>query len=365
MLLMGVSLQLQAQTWSFSGNMGAQRAFFTATVLNNGQVLAAGGRNRQQYGLPSAVLYNPATGTFTGTGNLNTGRANFTATLLPNGEVLIAGGDEYIFMISGTQHVCLSSAELYNPATGKFTPTGSMHAQRCDYFSPGFTATLLPNGKLLIAGGTSPNGLVPTTELFDPSTGTFSLTGNLNTPRFAHTATLLPNGQVLIAGGIGGNPTTYLASAELYNPSTGTFTFTGSMATARELFTATLLTNGEVLVAGGDDNNLAPPYVAGSELYNPATGKWSTTGSLNTARYNHSATLLSNGQVLIVGGAAHLASTELYDPSRGTFKVAANLNTGRTDHSTVLLTNGEALTMGGYVGSGGNIGYLSSAELFH
>lgn len=129
----------------------------------------------------------------------------------------------------------------------------------------------------------------------------------MNTPRFAHTATLLPNGQVLIAGGIGGNPTTYLASAELYNPSTGTFTFTGSMATARELFTATLLTNGEVLVAGGDDNNLAPPYVASSELYNPATGKWSTTGSLNTARYNHTATLLSNGQVLIIGGAAHLA----------------------------------------------------------
>ena len=356
----------QAQTWSFTGNMGAQRAFFTATVLNNGQVLAAGGRNRQQYGLPSAVLYDPASGTFSPTGNLNTGRANFRATLLQNGQVLIVGGDEYVFTTSGTQHVCLSSAELYNPSKGTFTPTGSMHAQRCAYFSPGFTATLLPNGKVLIAGGANANGQVPTAELYDPSSGTFSLTGNLNTPRLYHTATLLPNGQVLIAAGItGASTTTYLASAELYNPSTGTFTFTGSMATARGLFTATLLTNGEVLAAGGDDNNLTPPYVSSAELYNPTTGKWSTTGSLNTARYNHTATLLSDGRVLIVGGAAHLASTELYDPSRGTFKNAANLNTGRTDHSTVLLTNGEALTMGGYDGSGGNIGYLSSAELFH
>jgi hypothetical protein len=342
--------------------MGAQRAFFTATVLTNGQVLAAGGRNRLQYGLSSAILYNPATGTFAATGNLNTGRANFTATLLNNGQVLIVGGDEYIFMNSGTVHVCLASAELYNPATGKFTPTGSMHAQRCAYLAPGFTATLLQNGKVLIAGGGNPNGLVAAAELYDPATGTFSLSGSLNTPRIYHSAALLPNGEVLIAGGGSSNT---LASAELYNPSTGMFTPTGSMNTTRELFTATLLTNGEVLAAGGENTNLVAPFLTSAELYNPATGKWSPTGSLNTGRYNHTATLLSNGHVLVVGGGAHLASTELYDPSRGKFGNAANLNTGRTDHSTVLLTNGDALTMGGYDGSGGNIGYLSSAELFH
>ncbi len=363
-LFLGVNLRTQAQSWSFTGSMGAQRAFFPATVLNNGQVLAAGGRNRVQYGLATAVLYNPVTGTFGTTGNLNTGRANFTATLLSNGQVLAAGGDAYVFMVSGTQHFASPAAELYNPSSGTFSVTGSMHAQRCGYSSPGFTATLLKNGKVLIAGGSNTGGLVYAAELYDPSSGTFSLTGSLNTPRVGHTATLLPNGEVLVAGGVNsaGN---YLTSAELYNPLTGTFTPTGSMQTSREFFTATLLANGEVLAAGGENSNLVFPFLSSAELYNPATGKWSATGSLNTGRYNHTATLLSNGQVLMVGGGAHLASTELYNPASGTFSVAANLNTGRTDHSTVSLTNGEALTMGGYDGSGGNIGYLSSAELFH
>lgn len=105
-VFLGVNVEAQAQRWSFTGSMGAQRAFHSATVLNNGEVLVAGGRNRLQYGLNSALLYNPATETFTPTGNLNTGRANFTATLLSNGKVLIAGGDAYIYMPTGTQHFC-------------------------------------------------------------------------------------------------------------------------------------------------------------------------------------------------------------------------------------------------------------------
>jgi len=208
---------------------------------------------------------------------------------------------------------------------------------------------------------------VSTATRYPPRIATMSAntvrTGSMSTARLGHTATLLNDGRVLVAGGTqgrGGN----LASAELYNPSTGTFAPTGSMNTTRELFTATLLSTGEVLAAAGENTNAIAPFLTSAELYNPATGKWSPTGSLNTGRYNHTATLLSNGQVLIVGGGAHLASTELYNPSRGKFSNAANLNTGRTDHSTVLLTNGDALTMGGYDGSGGNIGYLSSAELF-
>ena len=361
-LFFSMSLQVHAQSWSITGNMGPQRAFFTATVLNNGEVLVAGGRNRLQYGLASAELYNPSAGTFTSTGNLNNGRANFTATLLDNGKVLIAGGDIYVYMSTGTQHFCLSSAELYDPSTGKFTLTGSMHAERCGYIAAGFTATRLANGQVLIAGGSDLTGLIPAAELYDPSTGAFSVTGSLNTPRFGHTATLLPTGEVLIAGGANGN---YLASAELFNPSTGTFTPTGSMKTTRQFFTATLLTSGEVLVAGGENSNAVAPFISTAELYNSATGKWSSTGSLNTGRYNHTATLLNNGEVLIAGGGAHLASAELYNPATGKFSVTGSLNTGRTDHATVLLTDGEALAMGGYAGSGGNIGYLSSAELFH
>jgi hypothetical protein len=342
---------------------GTTRFFFTATELNNGDVLVAGGRNRGQYGLTTAELYNPSAGTFTPTGNLNNGRANFTATRLDNGKVLIAGGDIYVYSPSGTQHFCLSSAELYDPSTGNFTLTGSMHAERCGYIAPGFTATLLGNGQVLIAGGSNSSGLVSTAELYNPSTGTFSLTGSLNTPRLGHTATLLPSGEVLIAAGA--TNTTYLASAELYNPSTGTFTLTGSMKTARELFTATLLSNGEVLVAGGQNSNLIAPFISSAELYDPVSGKWSPTGSLNTARYNQTANLLNDGRVLIAGGGVHLASAELYNPSTGKFSVTGSLNTGRTDHAAVLLTDGEVLAVGGYDGSGGNIGYLASAELFH
>jgi len=364
LLVLGTSLNVHTQTWSFTGSMGAQRALHTATVLNNGEVLVAGGRNRLQYGLASATLYNPSVGTFTPTGNLNNGRSDHTATLLNNGRVLIAGGDYTVFTNSGTQRFCLSSAELYEPSTGTFTLTGSLHSQRCGGLYPEFTATLLGNGMVLIAGGGDLNGLVSAAELYDPSTGTFSVTGSLNTARFGHTATVLPTGEVLIAGGINsaGN---YLASAELYNPSTGTFTPTGSMKTTRELATATLLGSGQVLVAGGEHSNLVFPYISEAELYNPSTGKWTTTGSLNTGRFDHTATLLNNGQVLIAAGAARLASAELYDPATGTFSVTGSLNTGRRLHADVLLPNGEVLVTGGYAGSGGNIGYLSSAELFH
>ena len=354
-LVLGVSLKAQGQTWTVTGSMGAQRAFHTATTLNSGEVLVAGGRNRQQFGLTSAILYNPASATFSSTGNLNTGRINATATLLQNGEVLIVGGET-----SG--QVCLASAELYNPGAGTFTVTGSMHSVRCGYVAPSFTATLLQNGEVLIAGGSDNNGNFVTSEVYDPSSGTFSLTGAMVTPRDNHTATLLQSGEVLIAGG--DIATGALTSAELYNPSTGTFRATGSMHTSRDFFTATLLQNGEVLAAAGDNTNLIPPFLTSAELYNLTTGTWTVTGSLNNARYNHTATLLSSGDVLIAAGSPRLAIAELYNPQTGTFSLTESLNTGRTDHRTVLLNNGVVLTTGGYDGSGGNIGYLSSAELF-
>ena len=497
-------------------------------------VLIAGGYNAA--GLNSAELYNPATGTFSYTTGgpgvgLNTARYYHTATLLNNGMVLIAGG-------SGITDDFLSSAELYNPATETFSYTtnlstgiqSSLNTARYDH-----TATLLNNGLVLIAGGNDSTGNASASaELYNPVTQTFTATGNLATARDSHTATLLNNGLVLMAGGEdwNGDP---LGSAELYEPATltppnlvsillapssptvplgtalrftafGTFsggstehlaevtwsssnpevisisddssnpgaayaaaagsatvsacagavcgsttvtvppglvsiavtpanqtvapglavqfsaagTFddgstrditssvtwsssvlsvatidagglatalsagsttitaalgavqgtatltvigfasTGSLNTARYAHTATLLNNGMVLMAGGVGS---VTFLASAELYDPTIGTFTATGSLSTPRYVHTATLLNNGLVLIAGGfnsSGALASAELYNPATGTFTPTGSLNTARAQPTATLLNNGQVLIAGGYNTSGA----LASAELY-
>ncbi len=302
--------------FSSTGSLISARRAHTATLLPNGKVLIAGGRLPPAY-FASAELYDPGTGLFASTGSMATPRAFYTATLLANGKVLVAGG-----LNAG---VYLASAELYDPDTGLFAPAGSMSTPREDH-----TATLLPDGRVLIVGGDIGATTFATAELYDPDTGKFTLTGSMVAARTYHTATLLPasterpHGKVLIAGGdptSPGGPNTALASAELYDPDSGTFSATGSMSTGRWNHTATLLPayelrpHGKVLVVGGDSGAFSSGILASAELYDPDTGKFATTGSLNTARHQQTATLLSNGSVLVAEGdnAVHaMASAELY-----------------------------------------------------
>ncbi len=302
---------------------------------------------------PSASSAPATASAWTATGSMIEPRDGHSATLLGSGRVLVAGG--------GGFSATLATAELYDPGSGSWTATGSMSTGRILH-----TATLLPDGKVLVAGGadgfseTSVNALA-SSELYDPSTGSWTATGNMTQARARHTATLLPDGKVLVVGGSGsGSGTDSIASAELYDPSSGSWTATGSMNVARTYHTATLLPDGKVLVAGGSGST--GPQLASAELYDPSRGSWTATGNLNGERSGHAATLLPDGRALVVGGTSSrgvLASAELYDPSSGTWTVTANLIEARGYHSATLLPGGKVLVAGG-----GGTGQLASAELY-
>ena len=258
---------------------------------------------------------------------ISTDRAAHTVTLLPNGKVLVAGG----FSLRTGE---LASAELYDPMTGAWTLTGSLNIAQDSH-----TATLLENGKVLVAGGYVDPA---SAELYDPATGTWALTGSLHVGHYVHTATRLADGKVLVAGG-DDTSTSDSAEAELYDPATGLWTVTGNLNKGRSLHTATLLTNGKVLIAGGTDGS----DHTSAELYDPATGTWTSTGSLNEGRFAHTATLLTNGEVVVAGGYFDLPSAELYDSTTGSWTFTGSLNRGRYSHTATLLANGEVLVAGG------------------
>jgi subtilase family serine protease len=325
--------------WLPLGPLVARRDGATATVLQDGRVLIVGGHDGANT-VAVAEVFDPATDSFTMTGTLADGRTAHIAVRLQDGRVLIAGGSR---ITNGVFAGALSSAELWDPATGNFTPAATMITAR-QYGS----AVLLGNGKVLVTGGFGPSGFgfnvwLPSAELFDPATGAFSAGGSMTAGRGLHQMTRLATGKVLITGGQ--NAAGALASGNIYDPATGSFSATGAMAAARAFHAATLLPSGLVRLTGGSN---ASGFLSSTEHYNPATNSFSASVSMVTPRAAHTATLLPTGKLLIAGGensAGALASAEI--SSQLGFTALPGIPAPRTNHSAVLLASGNVLLLGG------------------
>jgi Kelch motif/Galactose oxidase, central domain len=325
-----------------AGVMVHPRFFHTATLLADGRVLAVGGYTAVPGGfLPTttAEIYDPATNAWSETGSMNQARYAHVATLLADGRVLVADGSD-VFRVK--------TAELYDPATGTWTTTQSMidvgvanltllddgtvlsagatlqHAADCELYNPAIgkwsltgslnfgrsacRATLLGDGRVLVAGGVPPNspGFAKETELYDPAAGTWTLAGDLNRGRSQHAQVLLPDGRVLVAGGFDGHPSGITPGnvAELFDPATGLWTLARPMNSPRAYFSGNLFGNGNVLVAGGVTTYHDFTLLNTLEQYDTATGRWHllTTTLASGPRYQHTGTTLLDGRVLIAGG---------------------------------------------------------------
>jgi len=299
------------------------------SLLKDGEVL--------YLGYSGAQLYDPATGQFRATGTpMSSPDAPFDpaldqSILLGDGKVLVLGGD----------------TQLYDPATGKFTRTGDPE----EFQSEG-AAVLLHDGRVLYIGAAAEGEFYGAKcELYDPATGKFSPTGSMSAQKAQFTATVLRDGRVLVAGGTnedqGGGGA--FSSAELYNPMTGKWAKTGSMKAPRYRATATLLSSGKVLIAGGDDDEADDSPVVTAELYDPATGRFTKTGSMSVARDWATATLLRDGRVLVAGGGTEDADTrtaEIYNPSTGRFTVTGSMSVTRILNPSILLPDGRVLIVG-------------------
>jgi hypothetical protein len=268
-------------------------------------------------------------------------RAYHAATLLSDGRVLVAGGL--------SQGAIVASAEIYDPAGGTWSAAGEMTQPRA--FA---SATLLLDGTVLVAGGvTSLAGdLLSTSELYDPASGTWTRGADMAGPRARQVDVRLDDGRVLLVGGVGTSQGHALATAELYDPKTGRWTPTGSMADARDHFDATLLPDGTVLAAGGlDEKDVssapAPHVLDTAELYDPKAGTWTPTTPLPGPVSDQTGTLMRDGTVLVAAGTT--VSTLVYEPDGATWRTVRVFMTTRhpSGQTTTLLPDGRVLLVAG------------------
>jgi len=377
-----------ANAWSPVGSMAVPRSTAAATVLADGRVLVTGGRQGGET-FSSAEVFDETSGGWSPIAGLRQARMEHSSSLLPDGSVLVLGGyvwngdavgivERYVpaagtwspwgapalpghhtatvladgrLLVAGGvvmgpyTGIPLASAALYDPATHRWTPTGSMGTPRWDH-----TATLLADGRVLVVGGSNQVGFNPpslaTAELYDPVSGAWAPAASLAFPRFLHAAVRLSDGRVLIAGGsTNGSCADPARATELYDVAANVWTRGGDLALPRCAYTATLLESGQVLAVGGVGSDAG----TSAELYDPSTGQWRATGKPTAPRAEHAAALLADGTVLVSGGSQlFLESSETYDPGTGTWTAAGDLAAPRREHLMLALPTGDAMVIGGY-----------------
>ncbi|MFO0547021.1 MAG: hypothetical protein U0271_01470 [Polyangiaceae bacterium] len=329
--------------WTLTGSMVVAGAS-TLTLLDTGEVLAVG--NNQS---TTCSLYSPSSGVWTVTGSNVLMRSDHTASLLDDGRVLVAGGD----LINGGLDP--STSELYDPSAGTWSLAGSM-ITRVDRHA----ATVLEDGRVLVTGGYDALGYTTTTQLYRPATNDWVSAAHMHDGRSYHQSTLLLDGRVLVTGGVAFVGTT--STTELYDPATNQFAFTGSLASGRGMHMAARLNDGRVIVAGGNHfDTVTPDYTQFGEVYDPAIGKWSTYAPMASKRVFGTMTVLPSGDVLVVGGMVTPDSAEVWAPDAFEWVPTASPNQPRLTHHAALLMDGRVLIAGGESPSQQK---LSSAELF-
>ncbi len=326
-LAMGnVDIYDAASGWSPGPKLLSPRVGAIAAALPGGGALLAGGfpeiGGHDGPGpdpLATATTYNPSSGTWTNAPNMSTARAYATATALPDGRILVAGGyDRRVILLTnpsreGVQLIPVAGSLFFNPASSAWTAGAALAQARF-----GHLAVALRGGRVLVVGGSDPlhsEQVLTSAELFDPASGRWTPAGSLEAGRSQFTLTTLIDGRALLAGGIAADGYTVLRSTLLYDPTTNQWSPGPELASARSGHAAAVLADGRVLITGGADQ---AARLASSELFDPAANSWSATGALATARSNHLAIPLSNGRILVVGGSGSrdvLASAELFDPS--------------------------------------------------
>jgi hypothetical protein len=373
-----IRLPLAPGAWRPTGAPLENRIGHTATPLPGGRVLVAGGwafaphHPERRTVRATAEIYDPRAERFFPTAPLLAARAGHTATSLGDGlrgiRVLVCGGERDPSG-GGDDEVALSAAEIFDGT--RFVPTGPLNDART-----GHTATLLPDGSVLVAGGDDGHGhSLATLERWDPATGRFERVGSLGTRRYDHSATLLDGGEVLFAGGRHKNyalqdwwSTFNLDTVERFRPVEGGFADAAPLPAGASRHSATRLRDGRVLVVGGTREGLLDyaPLARSALLYAPALDTWTplaatTPPAALEARGEHTATLLPDGRVLLVAGASAL----LLDVGAARFDAAHPPGFARDGHTATLLDDGRVLVIGGEPpDDDGAAAWMPGAELF-